>query len=99
METLFDRLFEVFSLEYMFTVIMASYAVISTVDYFNGERVIPTWLKRTITAIIGAVSVILFKLWTNVEISCLIASYFAAVFVYDTAIKFLLKKLDINYRK
>lgn len=99
MESLFERLFEVFSLEYIFVVILASYSVISLIDYFNGERVVPTWLKRTITAVIGVVSIFVFKTWANVEITRLFASYFAAVFIYDTAIKFLLKKLDIEYRK
>lgn len=99
METLFARLFEIFSLEYMFSVIMASYFVIKLVDFLNGEKIVPTWMKRTITFVVGAISFFVFRAYTDVSVQCLIASYFAAVFVYDTAIKCLIKKFDLDYKK
>lgn len=99
METLFARLFEIFSVEYMFTVIMASYLFIKLVDALNGPKAVPTWLKRTITFVIGAVSFFVFKEYTDITVQCLIASYFAAVFVYDTAIKFIIKKFNLDYKK
>lgn len=98
MDMLFSKLFEVFSVEYMFTVIMASYLIIKAVDSFNGEKSVPTWVKRTITFVVGAASFVVFKQYTDVTVQCLIASYFSAVFVYDTAIKFIIKKFDLDYK-
>jgi uncharacterized membrane protein len=99
METLFTKLFEIFSLEYMFTVIIASYLFIKLVDAINGVKAVPTWQKRTITFVVGAASFFVFKQYTDVTMQCLIASYFAAVFVYDTAIKVIIKKFDLDYKK
>lgn len=99
MEVLFSKLFEIFSLEYMFSVIVASYLTIKLVDVLNGERVVPSWMKRGITCLIGAILFVVFKKFTDVTVECLIASFFSAVFVYDTAIKVIIKKLNIGYRK
>ena len=99
MEVLFSKLFEIFSLEYMFSVIVASYLTIKLVDVLNGNRVVPSWLKRLITCLVGAVLFIVFAKFTDVTVQCLIASFFSAVFVYDTAIKVIIKKFNIGYRK
>lgn len=99
MEVLIEKIFGIFSLEYMFSVIVASYLVIKFVDALNGERVVPTWLKRLITCLVGAVFFVVFAKFTDVTIQCLMASFFSAVFVYDTAIKVIIKKFNIDYRK
>ena len=99
MEVLIEKIFGIFSLEYMFSVIVASYLVIKLVDALNGERVVPTWLKRLITCLVGAVFFVVFAKFTDVTIQCLMASFFSAVFVYDTAIKVIIKKFNIDYRK
>lgn len=99
MEVLIEKVFGIFSLEYMFSVIVASYLVIKLVDTINGERVVPTWLKRLITCLVGAVFFVVFAKFTDVTIQCLMASFFSAVFVYDTAIKVIIKKFNIDYRK
>lgn len=99
MEVLIEKIFAIFSLEYMFSVIVASYLVIKLVDALNGERVVPTWLKRLITCLVGAVFFVVFAKFTDVTIQCLMASFFSAVFVYDTAIKVIIKKFNIDYRK
>lgn len=99
MEVLIEKIFDIFSLEYMFSVIVASYLVIKLVDALNGERVVPTWLKRLITCLVGAVFFVVFAKFTDVTIQCLMASFFSAVFVYDTAIKVIIKKFNIDYRK
>ena len=99
MEVLIEKIFDIFSLEYMFSVIVASYLVIKFVDALNGERVVPTWLKRLITCLVGAVFFVVFAKFTDVTIQCLMASFFSAVFVYDTAIKVIIKKFNIDYRK
>lgn len=99
METLFAKLFEIFSLPYMFSVICCSYFVIKLIDYFNGERAVPCWLKRTVTFFIGALFFGIFVAFTDISCECLISSYFCAVFTYDAAIKVLIKKLSIDYKK
>ena len=99
MELLVTKIFEVFSLEYMLSVVLASYFVIKIVDYFNGEKIVPTWGKRTITCIIGGMLFFVFIKYTDTKSESLIASFFAAIFMYDAAIKELLKKLNIEYRK
>lgn len=99
MEVLIERIFGIFSLEYMFSVIVASYLVIKLVDVLNGERVVPTWLKRLITCLVGAVFFVVFAKFTDVTVQCLMASFFSAVFVYDMAIKVIIKKFNIDYRK
>lgn len=99
MELLFEKLFGIFSLEYMFSVIVASYLVIKLVDVLNGKKVVPTWLKRLITCLVGAVFFVVFVKFTDVTVQCLMASFFSAVFVYDAAIKVIIKKFNIGYRK
>lgn len=99
MEVLVEKLLDIFSLEYMFSVIVASYLVIKLVDALNGEKVVPTWLKRLITCLVGAVFFVVFAKFTDVTVQCLMASFFSAVFVYDTVIKAIIKKFNIDYRE
>lgn len=98
METLLSKIFEIFSLEYMFSVIVASYIILKLVDSINGDRVVPTWVKRLVTCIVGAVLFAIFVKFTDVTFQCLTASFFAAVFVYDTAIRVIIKKFNLGYR-
>ena len=99
MEALFSQIFSIFSIEYMFIVIMASYLIIKLIDAINKERVVPTWLKKIITLLVGIVVFVFFRKYTDVSVQCLSASYLGAIVVYDTAIKYLIKKLNIDYRK
>lgn len=99
MEVLFESLFRIFSLEYMFSVIVASYLVIKFIDTLNGNRIVPSWMKRMITCLVGAGLFIIFMRFTDTTLQSLIASFFSAIFVYDTAIKVIIKKFNIGYRK
>lgn len=99
MEQLFERILSVFSFEYMFSVIIASYFVIKVVDSFNGDKAVPSRIKRLITFGVGAISFWVFHTFTEVAFEALISSYFAAVFFYDAAIKYLIQKLDVDYKK
>ena len=99
MEAVFTKLFEIFSVEYMFSVIVATYLIIKAVDKFNGDKVVPSWAKCTITCFVGAVMFFVFYKVTEETVECLIASFFAAVFAYDKAIWFLLNKFNVGYRK
>lgn len=99
MELLLDKLINIFSTEYMFSVIIASYFVIKIVDALNGDGVVPSWVKRVITCVVGSIFFVLFKVFTDETFECLVSSFFAAVFVYDSAIKTIVKKLRIGYKE
>lgn len=99
MDVLVAKFFEIFSLEYMFSVIVASYLIIKFVDVINGDNIVPTWMKRTITCGVGALLFIVFIKFTDVTLQSLIASFFSAIFVYDTAIKVIIQKFNIDYKK
>lgn len=99
MEQIFERILSVFSIEYMVSVIIASYFVIKAVDSLNGDKAVPSVIKRLITFGVGAISFWVFRAFTEVSFETLISSYFAAVFFYDAAIKYLIQKLDVDYKK
>lgn len=44
-----------FDLAYMFAVNVATYIIIKVIDNLNGEKIVPTYLKRIIAFIVGAV--------------------------------------------
>ena len=99
MEVLFSKLLEIFSIGYMFSVIVASYLVIKAIDKLNGDKVVPSWAKFLVTCVVGSILFTIFYMFTEETIDCLIASFLAAIFVYDNAIKFLIEKFNIGYRK
>lgn len=99
METLLAKLLDIFSVGYMFCVIAASYFTIKVVDHLNGPRKVPTWVKRAVTFICGALFFWVFREFTKETFESLITSFFAALFVYDGAIKWILKKLNADYKK
>lgn len=98
METVLDKILNAFSPAYILTVIIASYFVIKLVDYLNGEAEVKTWHKRIATFGVGVLAFAAFYIWGNTDFEVLVASYFAALFFYDVVIKFLLKKLEIEYK-
>lgn len=99
MDVLFAKLFEIFSLEYMFSVIVATYLTIKLVDVLNGDKIVPSWAKCLITCLMGVAMLLVFYFFTEETFECLITSFFAAVFAYDKAIKFLIEKFNVGYRK
>ena len=99
MDAFVSKFFEIFSLEYMFFVFFASYIIIKFVDALNGDNIVPTWMKRTITCSVGALLFVVFIKFTDVTLQSLIASFFSAIFVYDTAIKVIIQKFNIDYKK
>lgn len=99
MDALFTKLFDIFSIEYMFSVIVATYLAIKTVDVLNGEKIVPSWAKCLITCLMGAILFVVFYLFTEESFERLVTSFFAAVFAYDKAIKVLIEKFKIGYRK
>lgn len=99
MEVMFDKLFGIFSLEYMFSVIVATYFIIKTVDRFNGNKKVSSGVKCSITCVVGIIMLFGFLKLTDETFECLITSFFAALFTYDKAIKILVEKFKIGYKK
>ena len=83
----------------MFSVIIASYFIIKVIDSRNGDKAVPTKFKRLITFGVGTISFWIFHTFTEVTFETLVSSYFAAIFFYDSAIKYLIQKLDVGYKK
>lgn len=98
MDQLIARLMDAFSVGYMFCVIAGSYMVIRFIDHCNGTRKVPTWQKRCVTCVIGALFFVVFREYTEESFESLLTSFFASLFVYDSAIKWLLKKLNSGYK-
>lgn len=98
MDQLIARLMDVFSVGYMFCVIAGSYMVIRFIDQCNGTRKVPTWQKRCVTCVVGALFFVVFREYAEESFESLLTSFFASLFVYDGAIKWLLKKLNSGYK-
>ena len=82
----------------MIVVIIASYFVIKVLDYFNGDKPVDSWMKRLVTCIVGVIMFWAFRVFSDVTFQTLVASFFAAVFFYDSAVKGLMKKFGIDYK-
>ena len=98
-ENVIDKIVEAFSMEYTISVILASYLCITTVDALNGSCVVSSWVRRLVTCLVGGALFVVFRKYTDVDSKRLIASFFFAVFIYDAAIKTVIKKLNIDYRR
>lgn len=99
MDQLFAKIFEIFSIEYIICVILTSYMIIKLIDYFNGIKEVPVWMKRGITFIVGGGYILFFREYTATTMQCLVSSFFVSLFIYDGAIKYLIKKFNIDYQK
>jgi len=97
MEQIFNKLLDVFSVEFIFTIIFAAYFAIRVVEYLCAKH-IKTGLKKIITVVVGILATAFFVVFTDTPKQTLLVSYFAALFFYDYTIKWLLKKLS-DYRK
>ena len=95
-----EELLSHFDIGYMFTVNVATYLVIMTIDKLNGERVVPTYLKRIIAFIVGAI--IAFKV-TNFgsDKTTILYSFILSLVSWDVLFKPLLNKVGnkFNYKK
>lgn len=98
MEALFDRLMMAFSVEFIFTVIMATYFTIKTVEMCLCGKSVPRWIKKFSTIVVGLIVFVVFTIFTEIPKETLLSSYFAALFFYDYAIKWLLEKVKADYK-
>ena len=98
MDEILIKVTEVLSLEYMTVVVIASYFAIKVIDRFNGDKPVESWVKRLVTCLVGVIMFKAFRMYSDVTFQSLVASFFAAVFFYDSAIKGLMKKFGIDYK-
>ena len=89
-EQLTNLLINSFDFGYMFSVNVLTYLIIKTIDYLNGDKSVPTWLKRTIAVISGLILALIIVLMSGFT-SSLLYSFILSLVSWDTVFKPLLK--------
>ena len=89
-EQLTNLLINSFDFGYMFSVNVLTYLIIKTIDYLNGDKSVPTWLKRTIAVISGLILALIIVLMSGFT-SSLLYSFILSLISWDTIFKPLLK--------
>jgi hypothetical protein len=89
-----------FDLAYMFAVNVATYIIIKVVDNFNGEKIVPTYLKRIIALIVGiiiAFAVVSF----GADKTIILYSFILSLVSFDVLFKPILNIIGdkFNYKK
>lgn len=98
MDKIVDLLIGSFDFGYMFSVNILTYVVIKVIDVLNGDKVVPSWLKRTIAVICGIVIgtvIVIFNGYTNI----LLYSFILSLVSWDTLFKPILIRLKGAYYK
>ena len=89
-EQLTNLLINSFDFGYMFSVNVLTYLIIKTIDYLNGDKSVPTWLKRTIAVISGLILALIIVLMSGFT-SSLLYSFILSLVSWDTVFKPVLK--------
>ena len=89
-----------FDLTYMFAVNVATYIIIKVIDNLNGEKIIPTYLKRIIALIVGiiiAFTVVSF----GADKTIILYSFILSLVSFDVLFKPILNIIGdkFNYKK
>ena len=79
-----------FDFGYMFSVNVLTYLIIKTIDYLNGDKSVPTWLKRTIAVISGLILALIIVLMSGFT-SSLLYSFIVSLVSWDIISKPVLK--------
>lgn len=79
-----------FDFGYMFSVNVLTYLIIKTIDYLNGDKSVPTWLKRIIAVISGLILALIIVLMSGFTPS-LLYSFILSLVSWDIIFKPLLK--------
>ena len=74
----------------MFSVNVLTYLIIKTIDYLNGDKSVPTWLKRTIAVISGLILALIIILMSGFT-SSLLYSFILSLVSWDIIFKPVLK--------
>ena len=89
-EQLTNLLINSFDFGYMFSVNVLTYLIIKTIDCLNGDKSVPTWLKRTIAVVTGLLLALIIVLMNGFTPS-LLYSFILSLVSWDTIFKPLLK--------
>lgn len=98
-EQLISIIFNNFNIPYIISINIFTYTIIKIVDYFNGQKKVSCGLKRVILLICTIVLAILYKLLTNIENEVLLNSSISAPVIYSWAIKPIVEKFGVGYKK
>ena len=89
-EQLTNLLINSFDFGYMFSVNVLTYLIIKTIDYLNGDKSVPTWLKRIIAVISGLILALIIVLMSGFTPS-LLYSFILSLVSWDIIFKPVLK--------
>ena len=95
-----EELLSHFDIGYIFTVNVTTYLVIMTIDKLNRERIVPTYLKRIIAFIVGAI--IAFTVTTfGTDKTTILYSFILSLVSWDILFKPILNIIGdkFNYKK
>lgn len=89
-----------FDFAYMLTVNVVTYIVIKSIDFLNGDKAVPTWLKRIIAVICGII-IGLCVIELNSDKLTIFYSFFISLISWDVIFKPILNILGnkFNYKK
>lgn len=99
MDRIIDLLIGSFDFGYMFSVNVLAYVVIKVIDILNGDKVVPTWLKRTIAVLCGIIVgtiIVIYNGYSNI----LLYSFILSLVSWDMLFKPILTRLKgASYNK
>lgn len=90
---------DIIHIKMYFSVLIFTFISIKTVDYFNGKQTVAALMKRIITLIVSLIFGFFYYLNEVKDISILLNAAALAIISYDWAVKSILEKHHIGYRK
>jgi len=92
-----DKLLESFDYKLMISITVLSYLTLKGLEkiVFKTSKS----FKKLITFILSAILGIIYHQFGNVDINTIIPTYLISIALYDYIIKFIIKKLNIEYTK
>ncbi len=97
MEQIFNLLLGSFDFGYMFTVNILTYLIIKLIDQLNGEKKVPTYLKRIVAVFSGSLLGGILFMYSGFSMT-IIYSFILSLVTWDCLFKPLIKNFkNINY--
>lgn len=88
-----------FDFSYMFTINVFTYFIIKIIDYFNGDKKVSVFIKRSCLVICSIIAFIIYKEFCNIDIKILINSTVLAPVFWSWILRPICIKLKIGYKK
>lgn len=99
MDRIIDLVLSSFDFGYMFAVNILTYIIIKTIDYYNGDKSVPTWIKRIVTLCSGIVLGVVVTLTTGYS-NVLLYSFILSLVSWDLLFKPIIQRWkSIDYKK